>query len=457
MPRLVPIGRFTFDPEALVLYDGGEVVPLAPLQARILGELVRARGDVVPAAEMRALLWGDAPVEERNLNQQIYLLRRSLRGDSGVAIENVPRRGYRLTVARAIAEPVSRPRRWRGLAVATAACFAAALAAGVLLARTPASLDASARRNLDIADYYASSEGPNHLAAAAEYYRSVAMMAPSNSSGFGGMAFVDARRALEAGSAMRRQFLDTARSEAQTALRRNSRDSNALTALGIVEGVTPRHACYAKTYFNAAVAANPAAEAPRSWRARFLLSIGEFERAGKDFAAIGEYVPTSGYAVGSLGEWLVLNRNYERASSVLSRALDLGNHPGFTRYWLAKSYYERGLYDKALRFANATLGMYPDEASAISLRLRIEAAKGDMPAALADFRRLERIPGLELSDPVALASADVAMGRPGEALQTVRRYVRSGLHDIDAIGRIRTDPDLDAIRQAPGPDAPIEL
>jgi len=461
MPCLEPIGRFAFDPKGLVLYDGHSIVPLAPLQGRMLGELVRAEGEIVSTAQMRAVLWGDAPVEERNLNQQIYLLRRALRRDSAVAIENVPRRGYRLTVAVAPAANATRaPRaRLRGFATASAACIAAAaLAAGILLqARAPAQLDTPGRRNLEIANYFASSEGPNHLAAAAEYYRSVEMMAPSSSAGYGGLAFVDARRALESEDPTRAQYFETARLEATTALQRNARDGNALTALGIVYSVAYHMPCDARAEFDAAVAADPSAEAPRSWRARFLMSVGDFERAGRDFAAIGQYVPTSGYAVGSLGEWLVLNRNYAQASSVLARALDLGNHPGFTRYWLARAYYERGLYDKALPLANATLGMYPDEASAIALRLRIEAAKGDMPAALADFRHLERIPGLEKNDPVALASADVALGRTADALQTVRRYIKSGIRDIDAIGRIRTDPDLDAIRQVPGPDAPIAL
>jgi DNA-binding winged helix-turn-helix (wHTH) protein len=456
MPRVVSIGRFTFDPERLVLYDGSEVVPLAPLQARMLGELVRATGEVVSAADMRKALWGDAPVEERNLNQQIYLLRRTLRRDPALAIENVPRRGYRLAVADASRTPWHA--RVRGLAVAAAACFAAALAAGVVLqGRTTTPLNAPAARNLEIANYFASSEGPNHLAAAAEYYRSVAMMAPSNGAGYGGLAFVDARRALEASGTTRRAFFDTASAEASSALRRNPRDSNALTAMGIVSSVARHLPCSAKDFFNAAVAADPTAEAPRSWRARFLLSIGEFERAGRDFAAIGQYAPTSGYAVGSLGEWLVLNRKYAKASSILARAVDLGNHPGFTRYWLARSYYQRGLYDKALPLANVLLAMYPGEASAIALRLRIEAAKGDMPAALADFGRLERISRVEETDPVAMASADVALGRTDQALQTVRRYMSSGIRDLDEIGRIRTDPDLDALRQVPAPDAPIAL
>src|ERR1700687_4721469 len=102
MPGSVVIGRLRFDLDGLVLFDGSEIVPLAPLPAQMLAELVRADGDVVSAARMRKELWADAPIEDRNLNQQMYVLRRVLRRDPRVAIENVPRRGYRLVIAPAV-------------------------------------------------------------------------------------------------------------------------------------------------------------------------------------------------------------------------------------------------------------------------------------------------------------------------------------------------------------------
>jgi len=113
--------------------------------------------------------------------------------------------------------------------------------------------------------------------------------------------------------------------------------------------------------FDAAVASDPAGESPRAWRAQFRLSIGDFREAGCDFRTLSKNVPTSGSAVGALGEWLLLSRDYPDASAVLSQALDLGNHPGFTRYWLARAYYQRGLDAQALRLSNAVLALYPTD------------------------------------------------------------------------------------------------
>ena len=92
------------------------------------------------------------------------------------------------------------------------------------------------------------------------------------------------------------------------------------------------------------------------------------------------------------------------------------------------------------------LALYPGEPSALALRLRIEASLGDTQAALADLAQIERTRDPNQLDPIALASADVAMGKRSEALEALRRYESSGLLGLDEIARIRTDPDFDSLR-----------
>lgn len=448
MPVTVSLGRLRFDPERLVLYDGDEVVPLAPLPAQMLATLVRAGGDVISAAAMRAELWGDAPVEERNLNQQMYVLRKALRRDPSVAIENVPRRGYRL-----VAVPPNVGRRSSSRVIAWACTAAAAVAAAALAADTappatpqPAAEVPAVERDLQLADYLATSEGPHHLADAARYYRALIAKAPSNGVGYGGLALVDAKVALGLTGPSRASSFEDARTEAAIALRRDPQESGALTALGIVASVDDRRDDVAKRYFDAAVAAAPTAESPRAWRGKFRLSVGDFRGAGCDLRTVSIDVPTSGSAVGLYGEWLVLDRDYVSASAVLSQALDLGYHPGFTRYWLARAYYERGLDTQALRLANEVLALYPGEPSALALRLRIESSLGDAKAASADLARIEAIRDPAKIDPIALASADVAFGRRAQARDELRRFEASSDAGLDEIARIRTDPDFDTLR-----------
>jgi DNA-binding winged helix-turn-helix (wHTH) protein/Tfp pilus assembly protein PilF len=443
MPATARFGRLRFDADSLVLYDGSEIVPLAPLPARMLAELLRADAGVVSPAQMRKVLWDDAPIEDRNLNQQIYVLRRALRRDPRVTIQNVPRRGYRLVVA----PPAPVPARRRGIAFA-GACVALAIL--VLLPRAQQSQSAAALFNRDLAagNYLLTSEGPGHLDRAATYYHDLVALDPNNAAGYGGLAIIDARRALDASGSLRAHSFGIARIESEAALARNAKESNALTALGIIASVHDHRTDAAKRLFDAAVAADPTAESPRAWRGKFRLSISRFSDAGQDFRTISQNAPTSGSAVGLFGEWLVLKRDYVRASAVLSQAVGLGNHPGFTRYWLARSYSQRGLDTEALRLSNILLALYPNEPAALTLRLRIEARHGKMQAALADLHTIEQTRDRQV-DPIALASADVAMGKQADAISTLQHYISSETRSLDEIDRILTDPDFDALRNNP--------
>ena len=444
MPATVPLGRLRFDPDALVLYDGAEVVPLPPLCAQVLGELVHAAGDVIPAAALRASLWGDAAVEERNLNQQIYVLRKALRRDALVRIENVPRRGYRLVVAAvALQRRTSSRFGWVAAAVAVGFAIAAGLAG---TPTTPQPIPTALARNLALANYLQTSEGAAHLQDAARYYRAVVSADPEQAQGYGGLALVDAKLALGAVGNDRFVSFASARVEAAKALHLDAHQSDALTALGIVASVADRRDDMAKRFFDAAVASDPAAESPRAWRGKFRLSVGDFRGAGCDFKTVSFDNPTSGSAVGVYGEWLVLDRDYLQASAVLSQALDLGYHPGFTRYWLARAYHGRGLDAQALRLSNEVLALYPGEPSALTLRLRVEASLGQHQAMRDDLARIERIRNPKNIDPIALASADVAVGERTQALVTLQHYEASDHIGLDDLARIRTDPDFDTLR-----------
>ncbi|MFL6230477.1 MAG: winged helix-turn-helix domain-containing protein, partial [Pyrinomonadaceae bacterium] len=86
-------GPFRLDAEQRVLFREGQPVPLAPKVVETLLALVERGGLLVTKNELMERLWPDAFVEESNLTQNIFLLRKALRGAE--YIETVPRRGYR--------------------------------------------------------------------------------------------------------------------------------------------------------------------------------------------------------------------------------------------------------------------------------------------------------------------------------------------------------------------------
>jgi DNA-binding winged helix-turn-helix (wHTH) protein/Tol biopolymer transport system component len=97
---LYSFGPFLLSPEQMVLSVDGNVVPV-PLKAlKTLLTLIEHGGEVVSKQVLIEAVWPDSYVEEGNLTQNIFLLRRQLgKAPEGQDyIETIPRRGYRLTV-----------------------------------------------------------------------------------------------------------------------------------------------------------------------------------------------------------------------------------------------------------------------------------------------------------------------------------------------------------------------
>jgi Tol biopolymer transport system component/DNA-binding winged helix-turn-helix (wHTH) protein len=98
--KLYGFGSFRLDAGERVLWRGEELLVLPPKVFDTLWMLVEREGRVVSKSELMEAIWADAFVEESNLSQNIYTLRRTLGVDEQGRqfIETVPRRGYRFAV-----------------------------------------------------------------------------------------------------------------------------------------------------------------------------------------------------------------------------------------------------------------------------------------------------------------------------------------------------------------------
>jgi DNA-binding winged helix-turn-helix (wHTH) protein len=100
-PRLYHFGDFSLELDPPTLRRGFELLKLPQRQMEILCLLIAAGGNPVPKKDFFDHIWRDSFVEEGNLTQTIFLLRRTLGKlpDGGDYIETLPRRGYRLAPA----------------------------------------------------------------------------------------------------------------------------------------------------------------------------------------------------------------------------------------------------------------------------------------------------------------------------------------------------------------------
>jgi len=99
--RLYGFGAFVLDPEQAILRDhDGQMIALPPKVVATLLVLVERRGEVVSKQVLMDAVWPESFVEEGNLTQNIFLLRRELgkTSDGEDYIQTLSKRGYRLTV-----------------------------------------------------------------------------------------------------------------------------------------------------------------------------------------------------------------------------------------------------------------------------------------------------------------------------------------------------------------------
>ena len=90
-------GPFHLDVEERELRRDGEVIALTAKTLDLLLILVRGAGRTFSKSELLESLWPGIAVEEGNLSQTIFLLRKALgeNGDGSGYILTVPRRGYK--------------------------------------------------------------------------------------------------------------------------------------------------------------------------------------------------------------------------------------------------------------------------------------------------------------------------------------------------------------------------
>ena len=99
--RLYRFGSFCLDAGERVLLRDGRVMPLPAKALRTLLALVLRRGHLVEKDILMEEVWPEEFVEEGNLAQHIFMLRRALgeTTENPKYIETVPRRGYRFIAA----------------------------------------------------------------------------------------------------------------------------------------------------------------------------------------------------------------------------------------------------------------------------------------------------------------------------------------------------------------------
>jgi TolB-like protein/DNA-binding winged helix-turn-helix (wHTH) protein/tetratricopeptide (TPR) repeat protein len=106
--RLYEFGPWQLDPQKLQLSRDGSAIPLPPKAAEILLVMLARTGETVSKDDLMKSVWPDSWVEESNLTQNIFLLRKALgetAQDSSYII-TIPGKGYRFVAEVRQVDPV---------------------------------------------------------------------------------------------------------------------------------------------------------------------------------------------------------------------------------------------------------------------------------------------------------------------------------------------------------------
>jgi DNA-binding winged helix-turn-helix (wHTH) protein/tetratricopeptide (TPR) repeat protein len=459
---LYEFGPFQLDAERLLLLDRGAPLAIGPKVVETLLALIEHPGAVLRKTELLERIWPEGYVDEANLAQNIYVLRKTLRGRWNVAaIETIPRRGYRFNapvLRRDDAvrnDPFSVPRVPRPLhrrGAVLAAAFALVLLGGSALTGSPSGprsgLSAEDARLYAIGRYYWNLRTRAGIAKSVEYFSRVVANDPSDARGYAGLASADAIMAdYGYGSAPAAINLARARSYAHHALAIDPNNGEAYAVLGLLasekmKGATPQIG-RALVDLQHAIALDPANGSAHQWYGTALLQEGRIGEAYAELAKAAQLDPVSVATTAWLGTSAYLNRDYSDAIAYARETLDLSPQRADAYQTLGLAYEALGEAPKAAqsfrRLARACASCRA-EAAALLAALYAQSnqparARAELTIAQADAKDVE---------PQDLALAFEAVGQHATALAWLHR---SRSDNTYAATEIANDPRFARLRR----------
>lgn len=400
-------GPFTLDAQQLLLEHEGTPLALGPKVVETLLALIEAPGEVCAKGALLDRIWPEGYVEEANLAQNIYVLRKTLKAHwDAEAIETIPRRGYRFTAAvtvveRAAAvpdqEPAVRVRTWPRYAFSAAVALIAVLvltgfgiAGRLTQSTTPAQLSANGSRMYAIGRYYWNSRTRDGVTKSVAYFERVVDSDPHDPHGYAALAQANATMAdYEFGPLKPAVYQARAREYANRALALDPASSDAYAALGQI-AINDERFEEAKTQLEHAVALDPSNGPAHEWLGTVYLERGDATRAFAELKKSADLDPLNVATTAWLGESAYLNHHFEEAISYAQQTIDLSPKRQDAYAVMGLAYEAQGDYDDAVKSFTTykSVGGCAPEGAALLAHVyarmgRIEEARRELHTAIA--------------------------------------------------------------------------
>jgi DNA-binding winged helix-turn-helix (wHTH) protein/Flp pilus assembly protein TadD len=448
-------GPYRMRTDDMVLRCRGVAVPLAPKVAQTLLALLERAGRVVSKEELFETVWGNAAVEDANLSQNIYTLRRQFEATShGLLIETLPRRGYRFAghVKRSVPGKDGRSSLAASAiltsAAACAACgaalilFATRVGGGALVPPTPPALVATQAYFTGWLYYREGTD--DGFRNALRSFKQASDIQPSDPRGVAGEAMTYASLADNEGDSPS-GVADGARADwlAYHVLADHPNSAEALAAKGFVEFDLDGAFAAAARDLRRAEHLDPQNAPSFMWYGSVLLWQGKLSAARMQLSRatrLDSTLPSIDYLLA----WdYYFSRDFGNAIAFAKLAIADPWTENAARLLLAASDEGAGRFKPAIA-AVADLASGPtDVIAASATRAHVYATMGDRVDAARELRTVERLSERYQQRPLLTAVAYLANGRLDEAFAWLSR-----LSQIDRTV-LEMDPRLDRARRDP--------
>ena len=453
------LGPYRLDAQRLLLMHDGQPLALGPKVVETLLALVERAGEVMTKDALLDRIWPEGYVEEANLAQNIYVLRKALALHwNEKPIETIPRRGYRLVAEVCAADAKSAPGlkavpetkraktrwHWAAMAIAAAAMVGIATLSTRTIATTAHSsaLSAQGAQSYALGRYYWNLRTPRGLAKSIPYFEAVTHSDPKNAVGYAALAdafIITAERCHEMRGC---KAIDRARAYARRALAINPNSAEAHTAHAMILDQYDNRPAAAETEFRKAIEIAPNYALAHQWYGSTLVTRGDLRQARKELEAAIALEPVATSTNAWLGTEAYFDHRYAASVTYNRLALDLNPDRVDALLLLGLSQEQLGDYDAALKSFTAFGNACKCKAQSTLLTAAVYARMGHRSEAVAAVSNaMSRAHDLPMDE---VAIAFIALGDRTRALSYMRR-----VHFKNHSERLflALDPRLDPVRR----------
>jgi DNA-binding winged helix-turn-helix (wHTH) protein/Tfp pilus assembly protein PilF len=359
----IAFDRYRLNPGRRQLLLNGKPVVLSGKAFDLLSIFVSSNGAMLTREELYQRLWPTSVVEDANLSQTVYLLRRALdpTGDGRGFIETIPRIGYRFTKeVRAVVAAPERARRW--LPYVFAALSLVLITSTVWSSRPlrphDGAIPTAAREADALGQYHLDLRSPDHLTYALAYFKEAERNSPGDAHGYAGAAAAYALLAefQTDGSPRQQALISLAKASSNSALLRDAESSRAFAVSGFIACRFAGDRDAAKRDLERALSIDPNDAQAHHWLGVLFITQGKLAAGIAEIETAHRLQPTSEV---------------------------------YTR-WLARAYFFTHQPDKAIAQAQQTLRIEPGDAPASLAIAGAQEQRGDLERALQTLLALQR-------------------------------------------------------------------